>query len=335
MTSYDEAFRQKRANEQATWSPATPDALTEPFAAARIHDNVENGLAKVQGSSTFQLDKDARFFCVGSCFAREIEDAIAKEGLQATTKSMFSDLMEANPLHFQRKEGAKGRPHAFLNRYNLGSMGDLMEVIAGTQDEGQALLYPAGGDTFHDYHYTRLLQQQPMEICLERRALINDTYRQAAQAADVFVFTFGLCESFYDRNGGRYLNVTPDPRTAKGQDLEFQFLSFEENLQHGERIVHAVRSLNPQARIIFTVSPVPLDTTFTKHDIIVANTLAKSTLLLTAHKLTEQYEQCHYFPSYEMVMNSAQDRAWRWDRKHVASPMVSHIMQSFIDRHLR
>ena len=68
MTSYDEAFRQKRANEQATWSPATPDALTEPFAAARIHDNAENGLAKVQGSSTFQLDKDARFFCVGSCF---------------------------------------------------------------------------------------------------------------------------------------------------------------------------------------------------------------------------------------------------------------------------
>jgi GSCFA family len=334
MTSYDEAFRQKRSNELSAWSPTSSESLAEPFAAARIHGNAAQGLAKIKGNATLQANKDSRFFCVGSCFAREIEDAIANVGLQATTKSMFQNIMAENPVHFERKHGAVGRAHAFLNRYNLGSMGDLMETIAGTQDESAALLYPAGGTEFHDYHYTRLLQQQSLETCMERRALITETYRQAAQTADIFVFTFGLCESFYDRRDGRYLNVTPDPRTAKGQDLEFRFLSLEENLQHAERIIRAVRDLNAKASILFTVSPVPLDTTFSKHDIVIANTLAKSTLLLAAHQLTERYEQCHYFPSYEMVINSAQDTAWRWDRKHVASPMVRHIMKSFIEQHI-
>jgi hypothetical protein len=334
MISYNDAFRAKRANELSTWSSPTRDALATPFAAARIHSNTENGLAEVQSTSSFKVDKDARFFCIGSCFAREIEDAISDVGLSATTKTRFHELIDANPYLFQRREGIMGRPHAFLNRYNLGSMGDLMEIVAQKQPENEALLYPAGQDHFHDYHYSRMFEARSFEDCLERRKRITDTYHQAARDADIFVFTFGLCESFYDRRGDRYLNVTPDPRTARGQELEFRFLSFDENIRQGQRIIEAVRHLNPKARIILTVSPVPLDVTFSEHDIIVANSLAKATLLLTAHTLAQKNEGCLYFPSYEIVMNSAQEKAWLWDRKHVSPPMVNHIMQSFIARHV-
>ncbi len=331
MTSYKDAFQQKRQNERSTWNPPTQDKLAPPFAAARIHDD----FADLRGKQDLKLGKEAKFFCVGSCFAREIEDAIENIGFDALTKSRFITLMEDNPDLFRRKEGAAGRPYAFLNRYNTGSMADLMAVVAEQQAEGTELLYPASDpELFHDYHYTRLLAEQSLEDCQTRRALITDTYRTAAREADVFVFTLGLCESFQDRLNKRYLNVTPDPRTAAKLELDFRFQSFEDNLKHGQTVIDAVRQLNPNAHIIFTVSPVPLDVTFLDQDIVVANSLAKSTLVLTAQTLVQQHEGCLYFPSYEMVMNSAQDKAWHWDRKHVSLPMVRHIMQSFIAQYI-
>lgn len=330
MMTYKDALQNRRSNENSIWAPKTADKLALPFAAARIHDS----FAQIRGPKHLNLKNASSFFCVGSCFAREVEDAIDSAGLNATTKSLFLEVMANRPDLFALESGVMGRPHAFLNRYNLGSMADLMQTLSGQRDEDSGLLYPAGDENYHDYHYTRQFQSRPLDTCQERRQIINETYRTAASQADVFVFTFGLCESFLDLNCTRYLNVTPDPKTAAKQDLKFKFLSFEENLKEGHRIIEAVLSMNPNAKIILTVSPVPLDVTFTEHDVVVANNLAKSTLVLTAHALAQHYAQCNYFPSFEMVMNSAQQQAWLWDRKHVAQPMVNHIMKSFIDQYI-
>lgn len=327
--SYQDALNTIRANDASVWAPKTRDKLKAPFAAARIHE----GLARLIGPNALKIKKDAAFFCIGSCFAREIEDAIEKVGMRPLTKSMFHDLFDTHPDLFEREDGVMGRPTAFLNRYNLGSMADLMAGLR-TPDNSYSLLYPAGKEVFHDYHFSRFLKPKSAENCLERRRLIEETYRAAASAADVFVFTFGLCESFFDKASGRYLNVTPDPRVAAGQDLAFRFLSLEDNLAAGQSLIDIVTAINPEARIVLTVSPVPLDATFTEHDVIIANTLAKSTLVLTAHTLVALNPACAYFPSYEMVMNSAQHQAWLWDKKHVAEPMVDHIMRNFIDQHV-
>lgn len=329
MASYKDAFARMRANQHAIWAPKNEQAMEPHLAAARIH----NGYADIASSSDLTLVKNARFFCVGSCFAREIEDAIETVGFDPATKTLFLKTIEDNADVFERNAGVMGRPTAFLNRYNLGSMADLMEEIAGTRAPDDGLLYPAGGGNFHDYHYTRLFKSKTLEQCQQRRALITQTYRAAAATADVFVFTLGLCESFFDRASTRYLNVTPDPKAASGQDLEFQFLSLEQNLAAGKKVIEAVTALRPDAKIILTVSPVPLDATFTDMDVVVANSLAKSTLVVAAQTLTQQYAQCTYFPSYDMVMNSNQADAWLWDRKHVTQPMVNHIMKTFTDRY--
>jgi hypothetical protein len=329
MASYKDAFARMRANKFAIWAPKNEQSMEPHLAAARIH----NGYADIAGPTDLTLPKDARFFCVGSCFAREIEDAIETVGFDPATKTMFLKTIADNPDEFERNAGVMGRPTAFLNRYNLGSMADLMQEIAGMRDADEGLLYSAGGGNFHDYHYTRLFKSKSLEQCNRRRALITETYREAAASADVFVFTLGLCESFFDLASKRYLNVTPDPKAAVGQDLEFQFLSLEQNLEAGKKVIEAVTALRPDAKIILTVSPVPLDATFTDMDVVVANSLAKSTLVVAAQTLTQTYEQCKYFPSYDMVMNSTQEKAWLWDRKHVAQPMVNHIMKTFTDRY--
>jgi len=185
-----------------------------------------------------------------------------------------------------------------------------------------------------DFHYTRFIQTLPYGAALERRRLLREMYSNALAASDVFVFTLGLCETFRDIDEDAYLNITPDPRTATGRNLEFKLLDQEDNINCLRAIVRSLRTVRPNAEVVLTVSPVPLDITFTEMDIVVANSLAKSTLVSAAHAVASEDTGCYYFPSYEMVMSSAQEHAWLWDRKHVAPSMVSHIMKSFISRHV-
>jgi hypothetical protein len=43
------------------------------------------------------------------------------------------------------------------------------------------------------------------------------------------------------------------------------------------------------------------------------------------------FDNVHYFPSYEMVMNTNRDTAWHMDGRHVQSEAVAHIMDAFVD----
>ncbi|TMG11273.1 MAG: hypothetical protein E6I00_10585 [Chloroflexi bacterium] len=86
---------------------------------------------------------------------------------------------------------------------------------------------------------------------------------------------------------------------------------------------------HPDVEILVTVSPVPLDATFTGTDIVMATTYSKSLLRSAAGEWSQSKRNVHYFPSYEIVMNSARDRAWFMDGRHVRQDMVAHIMQTF------
>ena len=79
-----------------------------------------------------------------------------------------------------------------------------------------------------------------------------------------------------------------------------------------------------------TVSPVPLSATFTDRDIVVANMASKATLRAAAEAFVARTDHAHYFPSYEMVLYSDTERAWRPDRMHVRGAMISHILSAFI-----
>lgn len=66
-----------------------------------------------------------------------------------------------------------------------------------------------------------------------------------------------------------------------------------------------VKALNPNLRVVFTVSPVRH-----KKDGLVENNLSKSILLSSVHELVELNENCFYFPSYEIVIDELRDYAY-------------------------
>ncbi len=84
-------------------------------------------------------------------------------------------------------------------------------------------------------------------------------------------------------------------------------------------------------QFVVTVSPVPLQATFTDQDVIVANAESKAVLRAAAGAFARRHDNVSYFPSYEMVTHSHPDFALRPDRAHVEWAMVDRIMSSFID----
>jgi hypothetical protein len=87
---------------------------------------------------------------------------------------------------------------------------------------------------------------------------------------------------------------------------------------------------NPSLKIIFTVSPI-------RHvrDGLSANQLSKSTLLLAVDELCRRNpEVCHYFPSYEIMMDELRDyRFYADDLVHPSPVAVEYIWERFAQTH--
>lgn len=83
---------------------------------------------------------------------------------------------------------------------------------------------------------------------------------------------------------------------------------------------------HPDKQFIFTVSPL-------RHlkDGLHANQLSKSTLLLAVNQICEQFENAHYFPAYEIMMDELRDyRFYKEDMVHPTDQAVRHIWEKFV-----
>lgn len=89
-----------------------------------------------------------------------------------------------------------------------------------------------------------------------------------------------------------------------------------------KRIVALMNKVNPDLQIVFTVSPV-------RHskDGLVQNNQSKAILLLLAAELAKQ-KNCHYFPSYELVIDLLRDhRFFKEDLVHPNDQAINFVWE--------
>lgn len=104
-----------------------------------------------------------------------------------------------------------------------------------------------------------------------------------------------------------------------------ELLSVDEIQTSIEAIVSLVQSVNRDAKIIFTVSPI-------RHikDGFVENQRSKSHLIAAIHQVVEPRKQRFYFPSYEIVMDELRDyRFYTEDMIHPSSLAIDYIWERF------
>jgi hypothetical protein len=86
-------------------------------------------------------------------------------------------------------------------------------------------------------------------------------------------------------------------------------------------------NLNPDKQFIFTVSPL-------RHlkDGLHGNQLSKSTLLLAVDQVCERFDNAHYFPAYEILLDELRDyRFYKDDMVHPSDQAVRYIWEKFVD----
>ena len=113
--------------------------------------------------------------------------------------------------------------------------------------------------------------------------------------------------------------------------MRFRRITYDEVKKGLLKIIDLTQKINPAAAIVFTVSPIPLDRTFTSDDIMVANCISKSTLRAAVGEVTSISRNIHYFPSYEYAMSVGINFCEERDRRHPKKEHTDYIVNSFIE----
>ena len=292
-----------------------------PFAVQRLGRRLFEPSISDPG---FRMQPEDALFAMGSCFARGIENAMVGAGFDVRSAATEFDDFEL------RVANVTGR--GFMNKYSTHS---IRSEFAWALDPSCAFPEESLVEVDHgewiDPSTNPTLSWVDREATLERRATISSVVQRAATCR-VVVITLGLVELWFDRKAQVHLNMTPTPamRERNPGRYGFEVSGFAENRANMEHVVEILnRHGHPDVQVIVTTSPVPLLATFTDRDVVTANTYSKATLRSVAEDLAAAHPNVHYFPSYEIVMNSDRGAAWTDDGRHVEPEVVNHIMATF------
>ncbi|QIN84019.1 hypothetical protein GBA63_16230 [Rubrobacter tropicus] len=266
----------------------------------------------------FLLNAPARVFTIGSCFARNIELALADhDGIELPT-SAFS--VPESEWEF--------RPNGLLNEYNPGTISQRILSAVGSEDEPEETIVKTR-DGFIDL---LLPGGSPVtfERAVERRSEIRGIY-ESLVSSDLVIITLGLVEAWFDEEIELFLNRMPTRQDLRSQPDRYSFhrLGVSDALPLLDRAFGGLVEAGVE-RVLLTVSPVPLGTTFSGGDVVVANSFSKSVLRVCAEELSQKYPQVDYFPSYEMVSSGGLG-AFNPDNIHVRDAVVRRVTGHMLD----
>ena len=157
-------------------------------------------------------------------------------------------------------------------------------------------------------------------------ALLEQTNRSLAEAHVHFmaskwvVISLGTSWVFKNKGSGE---VVSNCHKLPANQFDRQFLSVEQSSQYLAEIVQR----HPEKQFIFTVSPL-------RHlkDGLHENQLSKAALLLAVDKVCKAYDNAHYFPAYEILLDELRDyRFYKEDMVHPTEQAIRYIWERFID----
>lgn len=319
-----------KTNPHATWAARSQQAneADQTLACHRIGTE----LPRLRVVPKFKVARSTSVFAAGSCFAREVEEALVHLGFDVATHcdALFTDppLLHDDHLH------PGTRPRAYLNRYNSMSMLDEFRHLLGAAPEIEEglLCYAVDRSTAADLHYTQSLKRVDLATTLQRRRIVREHLGPKVRRSKLFVITLGMAECWYDAVAGHYLNNTPGPRVlaAHGDRLSVHLTRFDQHHQALRALHGLLRSVHgDDFKIVITVSPVPLERTFLAQDVVTTNCYSKSMLRAVAQEFAAGHANVDYFPSYELVSHADPKTTWAWDHRHVTASLVGHVMALF------
>jgi hypothetical protein len=284
---------------------------------------ISGEIVLVANRPRFSIKKGARVYTIGSCFARNIERALAERDI------LVPNLGVEIPAELYA--GVTAYKNTVLNKYNAHSMA--AEIIRGIEGEaGEPNIVEAGPDQWFDPEVS-FLRALPRDQLLSVRRTLEDAAREVVRS-DVVLMTFGLTETWVDHGLGVALNSVNVGGKRRRKHVQFFNATVDQVVAVMSDALERLRAANRDVKVVATVSPVPMSNTFTDMDVISANTYSKSTLRVACEVLKARYDFVDYFPSFEMVMHSPRESTWYPDNLHVRNEVVSRVIREFVARYV-
>lgn len=169
--------------------------------------------------------------------------------------------------------------------------------------------------------HSKLSETSKDELLDNLNASLKQTAQQIQQATHVII-TLGTSWVYRYNNTKAYVaNCHKIPQ----KEFDKVLLTVNEVKESLDHVKGLIQSVNPDVKIIFTVSPV-------RHikDGFVENTQSKAHLISAIHQLVNQ-KDIFYFPSFEIMMDELRDyRFYNDDMLHPSPVAIQYIWEKFI-----
>jgi GSCFA family len=244
------------------------------------------------------IDRQAPITAFGSCFAMHISDHLASAGYNVYGRHLGLD---AHIIRF-----GEGMVNTFAIRQQF-------EWALREREFPENLWFGAH-----------------KEIAAVDPAIRAQTY-EIMRATRVFIITLGLSEIWYDKTSGDAFWRAIPAHLFDERIHGFRLSTPAENYDNLAAILGLIRKLRADAKVIFTLSPIPLMATFRPVSCLTANSVSKATLRVAIDQLMRDRphdEGLHYFPSYEIVTELFTDPR-EDDNRHVRPELVAFVMETF------
>ncbi|MBC7157259.1 MAG: GSCFA domain-containing protein [Rhodobacteraceae bacterium] len=276
------------------------------------------------------LTRADRVATAGSCFAQHLGNNLARRG------AAFMDLEPAPPVFDDAAEARRWGYGVFSCRYgNIYTTRQLIQLF----DEAHGQRTPAErvwqkGARFFDALRPGVdpVGQDSPETVLALREKHLARVREMFATLDVLFFTLGLTEGWEAVADGTMYPMAPGTVAGSHDPARYRFrnLRYPEVLADLEAFRDRLRAVNPGARMLLTVSPVPLTATATDDHVLVAATWSKAVLRAVAGDMAADHDDVFYFPSYEIIASHpSRGMYFNPDLRTVNQYGVDYVMTHF------
>ena len=243
------------------------------------------------------IDYQSNVLLLGSCFSENIGDKLSYFKFQSTQ----------NPF------GILFHPKAIENLITNTSN----KKVYSSDD----LIYQ--NEIWHSFDaHSSLSSASENELLNKLNVAISLTNKKIKEASHIII-TLGTSWVYrYIETDTIVANCHKIPQKKFLKEL----LSVSEISESLARSISLIKSINSDAAVIFTISPV-------RHlkDGFIENTQSKSHLIAAIHTLVNE-QDVSYFPSYEIMMDELRDyRFYAEDMIHPNKTAINYIWRKFID----
>ncbi len=281
----------------------------------------------------FDIGGDDRIATAGSCFAQHIARHMRSSGYQVIDAEPPPKYM---PEDLAKTFGFNLYSARYGNIYTTRQLLQLAKAAFGKWSPSQIVWEKNG--RYYDALRPSVEPEglsSPEEVMAHRLNHLHHVARMMEQAT-VFIFTFGLTETWEHIESGTVYPTAPGVIAGRFDPQVFRFknLTFAETLQDFLEFRKLVRAANPTVKFLVTVSPVPLTATASGEHVLSATSYSKSVLRAVAGQLYHELDDVDYFPSYEIIASHpSRGFFYKGNMREVDNGGVNIVMKTFFSQH--